>query len=103
MAAAGSLERGANDPYHPILNHGLYSVLNVKTSHKYFPRDELLKHLEVREDCHCLTAKAKVNGEEVNIIAIGHKDKKPLLLAGCLLFICVTVFFFNANYVHRIL
>lgn len=66
-----------------LLERGLYSVLNVKTSHKYFPRDDLLKHLEVREDCYCVTATAKVNGEDVKIIAIGHMDKKPLLLVRC--------------------
>ena len=80
-----------------LFQHGVFAVMNVKTAHKHFPKDELLNLVgEIKgKDAAAKAARAerrgsqaafirrfKVGSQTVVVTAGGHNRKLPLLLVS---------------------
>lgn len=78
-----------------LFEHGLFAVMNVKTCHKGFPKEQLLnvvgevkgKSDDARERRRArrgkqvaFVKKENVGGKELTLLAAGHNKKVPLLL-----------------------
>ena len=80
-----------------LFQHGVFAVMNVKTAHKHFPKDELLELVgEIKgKDAAAKADRAARRGAQasfvrrftvgshtVNVMAAGHNRKLPLLLVS---------------------
>ena len=60
----------------------LFSILCVKTAHKYFPKDKLLGKMKNRGNTFVINGKVNFQGEALQVNAVAHMDKQPLLLVA---------------------
>lgn len=64
-----------------VFDHGLHSVVNVKTAHREFPLACLKKEVTEREVTKSFTATVKTKGgSELELLACGDKDRQPMCL-----------------------
>lgn len=65
---------------------GCYAVLSIKRGCKDYPKKEILQQMKTRGDVAYYVDEFKLGesgeGEQMKLIACGHMDKKPLLLAA---------------------
>ena len=67
-----------------LLSHGLWSILNIKTAHKAFPKQACLAALKDRGDTIWYELELQISGKKRKLYAGGHMGKAPLVLvASC--------------------
>lgn len=77
---------GSKKTAEELAEFGLRSVLSVKNAHKGYPKAEILSKIPNRGDVYTMQSKINLGyegeGREVRLLAMGHRDKKPMLVVG---------------------
>lgn len=65
---------------------GLHSIMSLKTAHKGYPKKHILSKIPERGDVYAMESKVRLGregeGKEISVYAVGHRDKKPMLLVA---------------------